>query len=72
MALVYSDQRTKETAWVCPCDNHCVAGGQHSEPVWNPALKLVPGDSHAHSAIWGALALLKKIKKTSRRASVHR
>jgi len=64
MALVFSDQRTKETAWVCPCDQHCVAGGVHTQPVWNPALTLMPGASHSHTAIWAALALLKKMKRT--------
>jgi hypothetical protein len=64
MTLVFSDQKTKETAWVCLCDQHCVAGGFHGGSVWNPALTLMPGDSHAHSAIWGALAILKKMKRT--------
>jgi len=64
MALVHSDLRTKETAWVCAaCENHCVAGGCHSQPVWHPALTLLPSADHAHSAIWGALAVLRKFKK---------
>jgi hypothetical protein len=66
MALVYSDQKAKETAWVCVCDQHCVAGGWRSGPVWNPALTLVPGADHAHSAIYGALAVLKKFKNSVR------
>lgn len=51
-----------EKGYVCACKNYCVTGDMHGDPIWWPALTLVPSDSSVHAAIWGAINLLKHYK----------